>query len=162
MRIRKFNESDKYDLSFEGFKEVMSDITDDLTIEYDFHDNSTTDGYMAHSYVLEVYLPKFNYSDIDIEMVTNPFNYLRYGDAPIRHPEDGGDTLNAGIIISCTNNINKINSKLIESKSKIDEHIENNILIKNLLISIGKVKIDYRHLIILIVVHLGMMIVQYL
>lgn len=43
MKIKKFNESVENNLSFDEFKDIMSDITDDLITNYDFMEETSDD-----------------------------------------------------------------------------------------------------------------------
>jgi len=133
MRIRKFNESESYDLSFDGFKEVMSDITDEFNLDYDFEDNSnSTNKYDDRFYELKIYLPESSYIETT--------NILSYDLGGLASPEDGGDTLSDIRVTSCIASIDDNNSKLREVKHSIDTQIENNNLVKRLLSEILKIK----------------------
>jgi hypothetical protein len=92
MRIRRYNESEVYDLSFVDFKEVMSEITDDLEIDYEFRDKSNyLPGDNSPFYALDIMFKEKEYIEtsniLGFDYVSG--NYL----AKIGSSEDGGDSI---------------------------------------------------------------------
>lgn len=138
MKLRRFNEADSYDLSFDGFKEVMSEITDEINLNFNFEDNSLSDNKDDDKYYeLTIYLPRSPYIE-----TTNILSYghLSSEQGGLAHPEDGGSTLSEERISGCVNNIDDVNSRLGEVKHHIDTQIENNNMIKNILSEVLKIK----------------------
>ncbi len=140
MRIRKFNESESYNLSFDGFKDIMTDITDEVDLHINFNDYSNGSEDEERFYELEIKLPQINYYINFDEIMT--YNYLThaYDTAGISHQEDGGEDIDISKIRNYINIIDGTNSRLLEIKPKIDTQIENNNIAKKVLLSISKIK----------------------
>lgn len=139
MKIRKFNESEEYNLSFDGFKDVMSDITDEVDLNHDFNDYSAGEG-GDRFYELEIHLPRINeYIDFETSMT---YRYLEYAGSQggITHPEDGGEDIDTSKIREYINLITGMNGSLLDIKSKIDTQVENNNMAKKVLVSVAKIK----------------------
>lgn len=127
-KIKRFNESVEDNLSFDGFKEIMAEITDDLTLRYNLREEK--DEY-DQFYELSIVLPPSTYLDSDI---------LSYQNVNIPSIENIGDTLNKKTVGTILDSIVSQNEKLIEIKSKIDDQIENNKLLGKIIEDIIKLK----------------------
>lgn len=137
MRIRKFNESEKYDLSFDGFKDIMSDITDEVDLNYNFNDYSQQEEEGERFYELEIHLPTIDsYIDFETSMT---YRYLE-GQGGMSHPEDGGEDIDVSKIRDYLNLITGMNGSLLDIKSKIDTQVENNNIAKKVLLNVAKIK----------------------
>ncbi len=144
MRILKFNESSKYELSFDGFKEVMSEITDDLKCEYNFSEyDESKEGITddpAHWYECNINLrdPEYPISD---DMPLLDYNFLEHSNNGLPYVDDPEVFSNKDLKewVDKIKNENIIISKMKES---IDIQIEKNNEISSILLKL--LKLQYR------------------
>ena len=148
MKIKRFNESEAYDLSFDGFKEVMSELTDDLDCEFEFsEENERTDELLSkyddmnlsHWYECLITLkrPEFPVLEGSLQLKYDFLAERQSGIPFIEEPEEvkGGD------IRRWIQMISDENSKILDMKSNIDEQIRKNNEIRNILVALSKIQI---------------------
>lgn len=136
MRIRKFNESESYDLSFDGFKEVMTDITDDLNTEFDFrlYDEINDD---IKYYECAITLRECEYPISDVPSLDYGFIDDREGGIPfIEDPS----SFESSRVRDWLGMIDKEKGELLKLKSKIDSQINKNKELGDILVKIAKIQ----------------------
>ncbi len=117
--LKKFNESSNEDCSFETFKDIMLDLSD----EFDCSFNNLID-YEEPFYECLLTLPQID-NDVDEEGTYFTCRYLE-GNLP-RYEEPGNIDYNL-----VKDSINTQNENLINLKNNIDSVISNNNKIKNI------------------------------
>lgn len=155
MKIKRFNEAESYDLSFDGFKDIMSDITDDIKGEYTFNDyDERLDPNLKDSLMMEPEVPishwyeclitlrdpEFPISD-DINRLDYNFLDEREGGIPfIEDPEIfSSEDIRRWIV-----KVGETNNDILNLKSKIDNQVEKNTEISKILIKLSKLQTRFR------------------
>lgn len=120
LHFKKFNESTNNDCSFDTFKDIMTDISDDF--ECDFYDHSDQD---EGFYDCMIKLPQLDY----IDDVSVSYGYLD----DVMSPYDSPDEVD---YLSIYEQISNYNSKMLDFKRNIDTVISNNEKVKQIFITI--------------------------
>lgn len=137
MKIKRFNESEAYDLSFDGFKEVMSELTDELQCEYDFHEYNTDKKIEDVSYFeLSITLRR---PEMQFEAINLSYDFLDERNGGIPFIEDPQIVKNADIRFYIEK-IKMQNESILNIESKIKNQVEKNNEVKNILIKVIKLE----------------------
>jgi hypothetical protein len=133
MKIRKFNESNNYDLSFDGFKDVMSEITDDLNCDFSFYDDES-DPCEYYECVIT-----FSKSESDGDITDLDYGFLDEREGGLPFIEDP-QSFDIEKIRECLEKIEYENIEILSFKNKIDSQVEKNKYIGEVLKKLSKVK----------------------
>jgi hypothetical protein len=139
MRIKKFNESSDTECSFEEFKDIMTDITDDLSMDYEFKDFSKGDG--SYFYDLQIKLPMVNNNDNgDIGDIILGYDFISYrAHDGISSYNGETDTFSATDIRRWITMISDQNTKISSIKSEIDKQVSYNLMVKSILVKLPSI-----------------------
>ena len=137
MKIKRFNEAVEDNLSFDGFKEVMSELTDDLDCEFTFREYNVDKKEDDMSFFeLEI---KLRDPELQFDQISLSYDFLEERNGGIPHIEDPRRIKNADMR-SYIEKINNQNNFIMGIESKIKNQVEKNNEVKNILIKTMKLE----------------------
>jgi len=119
--LRKYNEAYGDECSFEDFKDIMLDILDEFSFEYDFHNYSEEENPF---YDCWIYLSGKEEYALHDDIPSMNINFLGFREDQTLPPTDGPEEITNDGINDCVTSINDNIEGLEELKNNLDDIIK--------------------------------------
>lgn len=119
--LRKYNEAFGQECSFEDFKDIMLDILDDFTFDYDFNDYSEEENPFYDCYI---YLTGKEEYQIHDDIPSMNINFLGFREDQTLPPTDDPEEITNDGLTDCIESIDSNISELETLKNNLDEIIK--------------------------------------
>jgi len=120
--LRKFNESESGECSFEDFKDIMLDLLDEFNFNYDFHDYSSVED--GQFYDCWIYIEGKEEYAIQDDIPSMNINFLGFREDQTLPPTDDPEEMNNGGLDECVSSITGNIESLYELRDNLAEIIK--------------------------------------